>query len=148
MMIKMMNMMIIFIQDDDNFDVFCLSEYQEVCSGLTTIAGFYRYFWFSHPCLPPFLNCLCIYSQLFNSLCLRSTWLLPLCWYGMFTNLYICIYLIGSLVQDLFFSSLTLTPSWVAAHTTFTSVSTRLKVMMWCKFISMFFLCVSLNHSV
>ena len=55
MMIKMMNMMIIFIQDDDesdDFDVFCLSEYQEVCSGLTTIAGFYRYFRFSL-----FLNC-------------------------------------------------------------------------------------------
>ena len=44
MMIKLMNMMIIFIQDDDDDDTFFLSEYQEVCSGLTTIAGFYRYF--------------------------------------------------------------------------------------------------------
>ena len=41
----MMNMMIIFIQDDDDsVDAFCIAEYQEVCSGLTTIAGFYRYF--------------------------------------------------------------------------------------------------------
>ena len=45
MMIRIMNVMIIFIQDDDDDDdAFFLAEYQEVCSGLTTIAGFYRYF--------------------------------------------------------------------------------------------------------
>ena len=65
-----------------------------------------------HSIISPFLNCLHL-LQLRNSLCLRSNWLLPLCWYGRFTNLHIRIYLISSLVQDfvwkqriLFFSDL------------------------------------------